>query len=178
MSFQNYIAAPSAPPANINGYHVQPSYIILRWGQPPFVTLNGRLTQYVVRWRPIKTQRSIRSTGSLEKLVDKSNCRPHCQVKIDSLEPFQVYGFQVAAKNVVDVGKFSDEKSVRTAQAGIPLCLSLFSLFTFLSENHKWAFGWVLYRTFCKFVPTRKIFHLLYILITTLFVIQMILQLS
>ncbi|XP_065069822.1 receptor-type tyrosine-protein phosphatase delta-like isoform X2 [Rhopilema esculentum] len=110
-------AVPSVPPGNIQGYHVQPSYIILRWEQPLFVTLNGRLTHYVVRWRPIKTQRSIRSTGNLEKLVDKLVCQPHCQVKIDSLEPFQVYGFQVAAKNVVDVGKFSAEKSVRTAQA-------------------------------------------------------------
>lgn len=100
-----YLAVPTAPPANLTVTAVTSRTVNLSWDPPPYAGQNGVIQQYV-----LTVNRS--DTNFFTELTTAST-----QLTVEHIFPFRVYLFAVAAKTI-QLGPFSDEVSVLLLEDG------------------------------------------------------------
>lgn len=100
-----YLAVPTAPPANLTVTAVTSRTASLSWDPPPYAGQNGIIRQYV-----LTVNRS--DTNFFTELTTAST-----QLTVEGIFPFRVYLFAVAAKTI-QLGPFSDEVSALLLEDG------------------------------------------------------------
>lgn len=100
MSCVYYIAAPSAPPQNIDGYAVDHTTIRLMWEPPPLYLRNGLVTQYTINVTERETGLTFQHTT------------PSLEILISDLHPDYVYECRVAAVTIAE-GPFTEVFAIR-----------------------------------------------------------------
>ena len=94
------IAAPSAPPQNIDGFAIDHTTIRLMWEPPPLYLRNGLVTQYSINVTERETHLTFLYTT------------PNLEIQISDLHPDYVYECRVAAVTIT-VGPFTEVFAVR-----------------------------------------------------------------
>ena len=129
---------PSKPPSNVHAT-VDATAIVLKWDHPPYDSRNGYIKEYEIGYKSMIEQRRRRNiqryttrTGTPSSF-GCSQEQATCVVRFSGLNPYQKFAFRVAAKTVAGVGRYSDVRTFRTAQAGNFISFSFY--FTFLSST-------------------------------------------
>ncbi len=95
-----YLAAPSTPPQNIDGFAIDHTTIRLMWEPPPLYFQNGLVTQYTINVTERETGFTFQHTT------------PNLEILISDLHPDYIYECRVAAVTIAE-GPFTEVFAIR-----------------------------------------------------------------
>ena len=109
-SFVLISSAPSAAPTSVRTSSDSSSSITVQWGRVPCIHRNGDIAGYSVQY-------GVVGSGSTQtKMVSGGDAS---QTTISELRSSRMYSFQVAARNIAGIGRYSGSKIQLTSGKGM-----------------------------------------------------------
>ena len=107
INLHSLFIAPSGFPVNVAATSLSSTSVLLSWNPPLAEQRNGIITEYYINVTEIET-------GSTSQLV----ARDTTQLFIDTLHPYYVYNFFIAAATSVGPGPYSPVFTIQTPEDG------------------------------------------------------------